>query len=230
MLAKPIWAAVALMVCVTPLVATPITIQDSGWTWDNISAPIDGLTVNLHWMSTNKTAGTTTIWIESTYTEQWVKREAYPSLILKFIWHTGAVGKIIIDHETITNQTGQKWTDYTWTTALSTNGAAFLQAESSSWTSSRFPTETWSGINGNLATTLNLSGTTKLPANGSFTASGGTGLVISSSGTFKLKEFPVPEPASALLLLGAFVPLLRRKTSPQRHGEHTGKPNKKRNL
>ena len=129
---------------------------------------------------------------------------------------------IIINDETVTNLTGVSWSDFHW--AVFDSGQAWFDVPASAgFDTSPFGNQVFDDPGGvfgdaNKATDLWVDGGV-LPNNASFfpgAASGqlAMGIDLSSNNpvSFTLKEFPTPEPTTALLLglLGAFG-LRRRK-------------------
>lgn len=163
-----------------------------------------------------------TIQISKDFTEGSVDG-VFPALLIDFIQiadDANTVPRIIINDETITNLTGEDWTDFHWE-VLNHGDAWFNVPESMAFDTTPFPTKVFSdpfNIFGDPDKASALDVYDGLVPNfGSFFPGlAGGDLVIDVDlspdypVSFTLKEYPTPEPASMLLFgLGALV--LRRR-------------------
>jgi hypothetical protein len=132
------------------------------------------------------------------------------------------VPQIIIEDESITNQTGVEWTDFHW--ALLDGGSVWFDVGASTpFDTSPFVNQSFVDNFGfgdaNKATDLNVDGGTVAPGGGFFPGIAGLNgsLTIefdlaSSNSEFFLKEFPTPEPTTlAFLALGSLGLVARRR-------------------
>lgn len=120
--------------------------------------------------------------------------------------------RIIIADESISNQTGHTWTDFHWS-VLDDGQVWFDVAASANFDTSPFTNQAYSDpldlfSDPNKASGLDVDGGMLSTTNSFFPGTSGTGgelvMVTDLSGSaplsFTLKEFPTPEPTSALLL------------------------------
>jgi hypothetical protein len=133
------------------------------------------------------------------------------------------VPRIIIEDESVTNQTGVTWTDFHWAIPMGSSGFAwFNQAMSTPFNTSPFNNQswadTWGYVDPNKQTDLNVDGGS-LPHGASFFPGliGGNGALVMevdlslADTDFVLKEFPTPEPATLALVAFGALGLIRRR-------------------
>ena len=209
-------AFVVLAVCLSPLTAAPIALIDpgdadnSGWT-----ASLFGAATGITTVEVDLDESTVNITIEKDFGPYEVDDGEIEFPIAKITFNQvldddNTVSRIIIDSESIDNNTGAAWTQFEWL-VVPTGAAAFNTGESAGWNVSPFASSTFVDSN----TLKAFDGTI---ANGAtFSPSGGLVIDIdlSASGSpiaFDLKQRVVPEPTClAMLVLGAAA-ILRRRT------------------
>ncbi len=137
------------------------------------------------------------------------------------------VNHIIIEDESVTNQTGVAWTDFHWALpqAGGSGNAWFNKALSTPFNTAPFNNQSWADNYGfgdpNKQTDFNVDGGVVLPNTSFFPGLiNGNGQLnmevdLTSADTdFVLKEFPTPEPATlALLAIGAMSLIRRRRAA-----------------
>lgn len=203
--------ALALLVvgiCACPAWAAPIVLGSSGWSVETLGT---GVTVSASVIATG--TDYVRISIDKDFGPYQVEDGEidFPAALLDFTRSpAGAVGRIIIDHENVTNSTGAAWDHFQWD-IFQGGSAVFNATASSGWT----VTPWFAGW-----ATFNPSGAgyrTVYAHDGPGVANGAVfnptgGLVIDADGDFTFKQHVTPEPgAMALLAGGALLGLGRRR-------------------
>jgi hypothetical protein len=201
----------------------PLTLggDDSGWA---VLAPDDGTVAGIVVDLVTPTA--VYIEIDKDFLFPMDVNGNFPAINLIFQQtadDANTVPNIVITDESVSNQTGQDWTDFHW--ALVDGGSVwFDKAASTPFNVSPFTNSTYIDLfgfnDGNSYNNLNVDGGVVPAGTSFFPGLGGSDgeLVItfdlaSSNDSFNLKEFPTPEPAVLAMLAFGGVAVLRRRRS-----------------
>ncbi len=202
-------AALALAVTASPLQADVMIVDaggdNSGWKV-NLGQSVTGVTV------VDVTPGVSAT-IQITKDFVGLPGGQFPPALMTFMLNGATsvtpVPTIIIDSESVANNTTLPWTEFHWS-IVNSGVAHFDVANSGSWVTSAFPTLAFASSSGAVTDLLHATGGT-VAHGGSFTASGGLAIHIDVNAPFVVKEFVVPEPATLLLLVLAAPAIARRR-------------------
>ena len=201
---------------VSPVQATPVALidgdgHDSGWTVESGGAALDLLAGNIIDVDLSAKTATITVAKEFGPPEEFLGTIIPAVGSLTFVEtdvNGDKINKIIIQSETIDNNTGVAWDRFAWY-VQPTGAAEFNAAESSGWTEASF--SSWSFDTANELVASNGS-----VANGAtFSPSGGLVIDINLDSStaplsFTFKQH-TPEPATlAVLFIGGLTVLSRR--------------------
>ena len=209
-------AAVLLGTAALPLWASPVPLQDpgsgvySGW---NVSW--DESVVSVRTIEVNRSASVVRIEIEKAF-GPWEPGEGeieFPDALVNFTIDSDCgeppVSLIIIEGETIANNTGVSWSRFDWI-IMQTGAADFLVAESAGWDVSPFAPKVWLDQVGNVAHHVSARDGT-VPDGGTFTPTGGLVIAPGAEAPFTLKQIVLPEPSSLAILGVALCGLAARR-------------------
>lgn len=200
-------SVVGLLLTMAAPAQASIILGDSGWQVDVVGSRVS-VTVNV--VESNPGQGFLKISLDKDFGAYLIDNGQYdfPVAQLNFTPGSTAVGRIIIDHETIVNHTGAPWNEFRWD-IFQGGSAVFNEMASGLWNVSPFAT--WSATNPSGAGYLHVGASDgTINNNAQFLPTGG--LAIDATGAFTLKESVVPEPGTlAMLACGVFSLLARRR-------------------
>jgi MYXO-CTERM domain-containing protein len=209
-------AAALLGISALPVLATPIPLQDpntgafSGW---NVSW--DESVVSVRTIEVDRTASVVRIAIEKDFGpyEMADGRIELPDALVNFTLDSDSgqtpVSLIVIESETIANNTGASWNHFDWI-IMQTGAADFLVAESAGWDVSPFAAKVWLDASGNVAHHLSARDGT-VPDGGIFAPAGGLVIAAGGEAPFALKQIPLPEPSCLAMLAAGLCAVAARR-------------------
>ena len=207
---RGVFSLVAVAAIALPTFAAPIPLGTSGWG----SEVVDGTLNNSVVDDTNNDR--VVIEIVKEFTDPW-EFGAFPPIEIAFTQiadDASTVPSIVIDDESITNMTGDAWTDYHWA-VIDSGQAWFNVPQMANIDTSPFNTQSFSGMVGgdpNKMMNFNVEGGV-VPNGGQFNPGlldGAlwidTDLSSANDVTFNFKQFPtnpaIPEPSTMMLMIG----------------------------
>ena len=219
-------AAVLLTICTLPAAADPVTLEDpdngasSGWQVEWMDG---GPVQDVRAVKVDRDASTLTISIEKDFGPYWWEDDeiVFPIAPLSFTPDGSSgespVSTIIIQGETIDNNTGATWRTFEWSILLS-NSAEFLIAESGGWDVQPFTQKAWLApgggpAQGNTAVSL-IAHDGEVPTDTTFEPTGGLVIHVTEDGRqngFGIKQIVFPEPTSLVAVAAALGALVARK-------------------
>jgi len=230
---KPLAIALVLLsIGAVPTLADPVALQDpdtsvySGWNadWDPSGAVRDVRVIEV-----DRNASTVTLWIEKDFGPYEIVDDEveFPVAPVSFTIDTDSgqppVSQIILQGETIVNNSGASWSHFNWI-IMQPDAADFLIAESGAWDVQPFAARLWRDAaggapQGNLARSLT-AWDGSVPTGTTFAPTVDLVIDVTEQGRqsgFTLKQTVFPEPSCLAMLavtVGSLLARRRRRRKP----------------